>query len=80
MVPYNRAYCMVGVGPGIFTLVIHIRVGWMVVIHMEIAYKADSHKDGCCQGLYGGGRGMPVIPAFRKPKQGNGSSKPKRIT
>lgn len=48
MVPYHRAYCMVGARPGIFTLVIHIRVGWMVVIQMEIAYKADSHKNGYC--------------------------------
>lgn len=71
---------MVGARPGIFTLVIHIRVGWMVVIHMEIAYKADSHKDGYCEELYGGGRGMPVIPAFRKPKRGNGSSRPTWIT
>ena len=74
MVPYSRAYCMVGARPGIFTLVIHISVGCMVVTHMEIAYKADSHKDGYYEELYGGGRGMSVIPAFRKLNQRNGST------
>lgn len=64
---------MVEARPGIFTLVIHISVGWMVVTNMEIAYKADSHKDGYCEELYGGGRGMSVIPAFRKLEQGYGS-------
>lgn len=80
MVPYNRAYCMVGARPRMFTLVIHISVGWMVVTHMEIAYKADSHKDGYCEELYGGGRGMSVIPASRKLKQRNGSSGPVWMT